>query len=375
MSVKSISTQNSQFMNDNPPTVPQATAFGSDRGAIAALQVAMLTISPPLLLAPMAGVTHTALRQLVASFGGCGAFYTEMLSAKALPNEGPRKSLFLMRSPAEHPLVYQMVTADQQEILAAVETVERCGADAIDLNMGCAAPAVLRLGAGAALMRDGSRAAPLVAALRRATALPLLVKIRLGWHQDPRRLVDFCRLLEDAGADALVVHARLCGDRFKRPAHWAIIAAVKNALGIPVIGNGDVVDGSSARRMFAETGCDGIMIGRAAIAQPWIFRNLVQELWQGRPPDPPPVARAVFEHYLALLAKHFPPERRLGRLKEFTAYFARNFHYGHTLWKLVQGAPSLELAEQRAVAFLDVLEAEPLGGYRRRLSAELGRHG
>jgi tRNA-dihydrouridine synthase B len=363
------------LLSEKPPTASRATVCGSDRGAVEALQVATLTISPPLLLAPMAGVTHTALRQLVAAFGGCGAFYTEMLSAKALPNESPRGSLFLMRSPVERPLVYQMVTADHQELLAAVDTVERCGADAIDLNMGCAAPAVLRMGAGAALMRDGSRAAPLVAALRRATSLPLLVKIRLGWHQDPIRLVDFCRRLEDAGADALVVHARLCGERFKRPAHWAIIAAVKNALAIPVIGNGDVVDGSSARAMFAQTGCDGIMIGRAAIAQPWLFRNLVQELWQGRSPDPPPVARAVFENYLALLAKHFPPERQLGRLKEFTGYFARNFHYGHTLWKLVQGAPSLELAQQRALAFLDALEAEPLNGYRRRLSAELGRHG
>jgi tRNA-dihydrouridine synthase B len=372
---KSISTQNSSFMSDKPPTGPEGVGSGSACCGIPALQVAALAISPPLLLAPMAGVTHTALRQLVASFGGCGAFYTEMLSAKALPNESPHKSLFLMRSPVERPLVHQMVTADRQEIPAAVATMERCGADAIDLNMGCAAPAVLRLGAGAALMRVGSGAAPLVAALRRATALPLLVKIRLGWEQDPGQLVDFCRLLEDAGADALVVHARLCGERFKRPAHWALITAVKSALAIPVIGNGDVVDGSSAREMFAETGCDGIMIGRAAVAQPWIFRNLVQELWQGQHPDPPPVARAVFEQYLALLASHFPPERRLGRLKEFTSYFARNFHHGHTLWRLVQGAPCWELAQQRAVAFLEALESEPLRGYRGRLSPELGRHG
>jgi tRNA-dihydrouridine synthase B len=372
--VKSLKTQ--MESPDFPVSLPLRTQGAApDRPGIPALRVGALAISPPLLLAPMAGLTHTVLRQLVASFGGCGCFYTEMLSARAVPHESPDNSLFLMHSPAESPLVHQIVTAQTAEIIPAVQAVERCGAAAIDLNMGCAAPAVLRLGAGAALMRDVLKAERLVLALRRSTRLPVLVKIRLGWEMNQQRLLDFCRLLEGAGADALVVHARLCGERFRRPARWALIAEVKRAVSIPVIGNGDVVDGCSARRMVAESGCDGVMIGRAGVARPWLFRDVAQAIWKDQAPEPPPVARLVLDRFIALLEEHFPEERRLGRLKAFTAYFARNFCYGHALWKLVHGAPTLQVAHERAVAFLQSLDGEPNQGCHRRLPPELGRHG
>lgn len=336
------------------------------------LRIGKLTVSPPVFLAPMAGVTHTALRQLIASFGGCGCFYTEMLNAVSLPHEHPRRSFFLSRSTAENPLVYQIMTGKAEDIPPAVEVLHACGADAVDLNMGCAAPTILKQGAGVALMRDPHRSRQLVSVLRRSTDLPLLVKLRIGWEADAPYLIRFCRLMEDAGADAVVLHARLAEDRFKRPVKPHFITAVKQALAIPVIGNGDIVDVETASEMFRNTGCDGIMIGRAAVSRPWIFRDISEMLWNRREIPDPPDPRQVFDRYVTLLKAHFPPERQLGRLKEFTSYFAGSFFFGHTLWKKVQGAQSVDEAWERASLFLDSLKEQPHCGYRPRLPRELG---
>ena len=340
----------------------------------APLEVRGLRIAPPLFLAPMAGLTHVALRHLVAEFGGCGCFETEMLSARSLPAERPGKDFFIARGEKDRPLAYQMATGDPREALRALETLHACGADAVDLNMGCSAPEIMRAGGGAALMRDPPRARAVVSALRGATARPLFVKIRAGWEPDERALADFAKGLEDSGADLVAVHGRLCPERYGRPSQNRFIAAVVRAVSIPVVGNGDVVDGASARAMLAETGCAGVMVGRAAVARPWLLRDIAAHL-AGELPPPTPDPAGVFARFVSLLAECLPEERRLPRLKEFTGYFARNFLFGHALWKAVQGSRSLEEALGRALGFLEPLRGEDRHGCREVLPVELGRHG
>jgi nifR3 family TIM-barrel protein len=299
----------------------------------------------------MAGLSHRAFRQLVGEFGGCGLFYTEMLSARSLPFEAPDSSPWLSRGTGERPIIYQLLVSEPEELPAALATVHGCGADGIDINMGCTAALIIKRGGGIALMREPARARTVIEAARRGTNLPLLVKVRLGWSLDWESFSGFCRMLQDAGVDALVVHPRLKEDRLKRPARWEYIARTKELLRIPVIGNGDVDSPEGAARMFRQTGCDAVMIGRAAVRQPWLFRDIAASLWRERPIHPAPDPPVVFRRFLSLLDATLSVKYRLPLLRHFVVYFAQNYAFAHTLWRLVQNAKSVPEAATRADAF------------------------
>jgi tRNA-dihydrouridine synthase B len=310
-----------------------------------------LRIDPPLVLAPMAGLTHSAFRQLVGKFGGCGLFYTEMLSARSLPFEAPASSSWLARRPGERPIIYQLLVSHPEEVPPALATIHGCGADGVDVNMGCTAALIIKRGGGIALMREPARARAVIKAARQGTYLPLLVKVRLGWSLGWERFSDFCRMLQDGGVDAVVVHPRLKEDRLKRPARWEYIARTKGLLRIPVIGNGDVDSPEGAARMFQQTGCDAVMIGRAAVKQPWLFRDVATSLWGDATIPPVPDPPAVFREFLSLLDATLPVEYRLPLLRHFVVYFAQNYAFGHTLWRLVHNAKSVAEAAAHADGF------------------------
>ncbi|MCG6916307.1 MAG: tRNA-dihydrouridine synthase family protein [Deltaproteobacteria bacterium] len=316
------------------------------------LYIKNLKVDPPLILAPMSGLTHTVLRQLVAEFGGCGLFYTEMLSARALPNESPESSPWLRGTAQERPLAYQLLVSHAEELEAAIEKIESCGADGIDLNMGCTSALIAKRGGGIALMKEPKRAEAIVRASRKATDLPLTAKIRLGWTMNWNGLRDFCLMLQDSGVDAVCVHPRLKQDRLKRPARWKYIAKIKQLLDIPVIGNGDVNSPQAAQRMFELTGCDGVMIGRAAVKNPWLFSQIASslspDLYDNKYPDP----ADAFKRFIAILENSMEPEYTLPLLKRFTFYFSQNYAFGHTLWNLVHNADSLATATYLADEFL-----------------------
>ncbi len=198
------------------------------------VQVRNLRISPPLLLAPMAGLTHTALRQIISGFGGVGLLSTEMLGAKRLPVENPGISPYLIRTASEKPLSYQLLVANAGEIARAIDALHGLKADAVDLNMGCPAPAVRRLGAGASLMEQPEDVRCIVAEARKRTALPLSAKIRLGSEPDERKLKAFCTMLEDEGVDMLSIHARFTKESFAREPRWECIAGVKDSQDVQI---------------------------------------------------------------------------------------------------------------------------------------------
>lgn len=308
-------------------------------------------IWPPLLLAPMAGLTHSALRTTVLGFGGVGLLSTEMLSASRLPAENALLSPYLVRTAEECPLSYQLLLTEERQIQRVFARLHSLQADAVDLNLGCPAPMVRQAGGGSSLMGQPELVRKLVAAARRQTALPLTAKIRLGETLDAEALRDFCRMLEGEGIDLLTVHARLRAEPFARPPRWEWVGRVKEWVAIPVVANGSIDSVASARACLRASGADGLMIGRRAAVAPWIFAEIARELYGLELPAAEIRPPMVYQDVATALIRRFAPERRLGRLKEFTHYFARNYFFGHHLAAGVQGSQSMPAAWERAVRF------------------------
>jgi nifR3 family TIM-barrel protein len=297
----------------------------------------------------MAGITHAPFRQLLGELGGVGLFYSEMLSARALRHETPGSSRFLTRTEKARPLCLQIFAAEPDQIGPAVWSGEAWKPEAWDLNFGCPAPEILKQGAGAALARDLGRAWRMAEAMRAAAPGPLIFKIRA--EEDRGRLREFAQMLEAAGADAIVVHGRTAREKLCRPAHWDAIAELAATVKVPVVGNGDVRSPADADRMLAETGCRGVMIGRAAVERPWIFREIAGHWGVPLPPLRHATRAAVYRRLVRLLRDGYPHPRDLYRLREFTTYYAKNYKFGHQLWKEVHNAGDTALAARRARAF------------------------
>jgi len=329
--------------------------------AMRPLVLGSLAVYPPIVLAPMAGLSHAGLRELIASFGGCGLYVSEMLSCRAVVHEKPGSSFHLGRFDGERPFFYQLVGNEPGAMARAIMHLERVSEESgapvqgFDINMGCAAPQLRNRGLGCGLMRDVDLAARVVAACRSATSLPLTVKMRLGWQEAFETTAAFARMLENSGVDAITLHPRLAKEKFTRRARWSYVGMLKRELNIPVIGNGDIRDRRDVLRHLSRTGCDGVMIGRMAVQKPWIFREAA-----GMDASMDVDMGKVWQDFLGLLEIHLPSERRLGRLKEFTHYYARNFRFGHSLAVSVQNAEDMDEAASRAADFFERHESECL---------------
>ncbi len=311
------------------------------------------TINPPLALAPMVGLSHSALRLLILELGGIGLFFSEMLSVGRLPTENEKISPFLCRTPEENPFFYQIFVCPGQDLLPAIARLHTLNAQGIDLNLGCPAPALRKVGAGSFMTPELVRTT--VAAIRSATSLPISAKIRLGKTLDEKSLVSFCKMLEDEGLDLLTVHGRLHGEKFCRKARWDWIGKVKKVLNIPVLANGGIFTVEDARQCLAISGADGLMLGRGAAIRPWIFADIAHSLYGLAKPERRSFSEIYFR-FIALLEERFTPERRLGRLKQFSHYYAENFAFGHHLSSGVQNAKTLEEAGAIAAAFFEKAE-------------------
>lgn len=315
------------------------------------IRIRNVTVSPPLVLAPMAGLTHTALRRILLELGGVGLLSTEMLSAVRLPHENPAISPFLKRHTTERPLSHQVILCRTEDVPPAFEALHRLGADAIDLNLGCPAPNVRRIGAGSKLMEQPDSVRQVIAEARKRTDLPLTAKIRLGEELDEVKLRDFCLMLEGEGIDLLSVHARLRDEPFGRKPRWEWVGKVKSWLAVPVVANGGIFSVEDAGKCLAASGADGLMIGRGAAIRPWLFNEIAREVYgvDLRPPSFSP--NGLYLRFIELLEESFAPERRLGRLKEFTHYFCKNFPFGHHLASAVQSSRTVDQARKRALSF------------------------
>ncbi len=315
------------------------------------MRIRELDIDIPLSLAPMVGLSHSALRSLIAQLGGAGLFFTEMLSAKRLPSENEKKSPFLVRDGSERPLFFQIFTSTEDEVDCAMARLAELDAQGIDVNLGCPAPQLRKIGAGLELFKQTQTVTSLIKRMRRQTILPLSVKIRLGETEDSKKLLGTCQLFEDLGVDLITIHARLNGEKFCRKPRWHMLGNVTPKLSVPVIANGGIFSVDDARRCLEQSGAAGLMIGRGAVHNPWLFRDIAKELFDVQPNSNLQDGAEVYSHFITLLEQRFTPERRLGRLKQFTHYFASNYSFGHLLVSRIQNSSSMKQAAERAKDF------------------------
>lgn len=228
-----------------------------------------IRVDPPLLLAPMEDVTALPMRLIAKRIGGPGLMFTEFVSAMAI-KYGAKKTFKKFRiHPDERPLGIQIFGGEPDVMADTARLCEEAGADIVDINMGCWVPKVCKTGSGAALLKDPERAAEIVSAVVRAVNVPVTVKVRAGWDYSLFAAPDLVKRFQDVGARMITLHARFAKQGFEGEANWGLIEALRKAVTVPLIGNGDVKTPEDARRMMDETGCDGVMVGRAAISNPW----------------------------------------------------------------------------------------------------------
>ncbi len=264
---------------DNSASSSPATVVGAPATQVvpATLQIGTVTISPATVLAPMAGVTDTVFRRFIRNLGGCGLIMTEFTSADGVLRKKDQKAKrYLHFYEDEHPISAQLFGSDPNVMAEAARMVEGLGFDLVDLNLGCPAKKVVKCNGGSGLLRDLPAIGKIFESVRAAVKIPFTVKFRAGWNDEEIVCVELARMAENCGLAAVALHARTREMGYSGNARWEWIAAIKDAVKIPVIGNGDIRSPEDACAMVTQTGCDAVMIGRSAPSNPWIFRQIEQ---------------------------------------------------------------------------------------------------
>ena len=296
-------------------------------------------IRPAVVLAPMAGVTDTVFRRLIREQGGCGLLMTEFTSADGLAKARERVRRYLYFSEDERPIAAQLFGADAGTLAAAAAEVETLGFDQVDLNLGCPAKKVIKCG-GSGLLRDLSLLETILRSVRAAVRIPFTLKMRSGWDESSVVVREVGRLAEDCGVEAIALHGRTRTQGYSGRADWSLIGELKATVRIPVIGNGDIARPEDAERMFRETNCDAVMIGRAAASNPWIFRQMAQYFATGRYDQPSALdrGRLLREFFRRLLDPAnvvLLADDPLGKMKQFASRFTHSVPGGAALRKAI----------------------------------------
>jgi nifR3 family TIM-barrel protein len=301
------------------------------------LQIRDLTIRPATVLAPMAGVTDTLFRRVIRSLGGCGLLMTEFTSSEGITRSAKKTLRYLYFQPDEHPITAQLFGANPQVMAEAAKLVEDHGFDAVDINLGCPAKKVVKCG-GSGLLRDLDLVEEIFRAVRAAVRIPLTIKLRAGWDETSIVAVDVAKMAECVGVEAVAVHPRTRVQGYSGRADWNIIAAMKQAVKVPVIGNGDIQTPEDATRIVVETGCDAVMIGRAAATNPWIFSQMAEFRATGSYHQPTDAERhQLLSRYYKEIKLAAQPDA-VGKMKQFACWFTHGVGNGGELRRTVHEA-------------------------------------
>lgn len=328
----------------------------------AGFMVGPVRVEPNVILAPMSGITDSAYRSVVKDLnpGAVGLVVTEFVSIEALARQNLRTHRMLRYLPRERPLSVQLFGASPVRMAEAALIAQDLGADIVDVNCGCPVPKVVKKGGGAELMRQPVILAEVFRALRRTLAIPYTVKIRAGWDDQSRNAVEVARMAEGEGVSMIAVHGRTRQQLYTGRSDWDIIAAVKRAVRVPVVGSGDIEQASDALQQLATSGVDGVMIGRGTLGHPWIFREIAA-LRAGGVPIPVGLAErvAAIDMLLGRLAADLPPESAIGRARGLACRMIKFVRGGAVIREALTRAPSIDAMRELLAAAVAGAAAEP----------------
>ena len=327
------------------------------------LKFGAVPIDPPLILAPMAGITDHAYRLMLRTIGGVGLVTMEFISSEAITRGSARQLRKMLFSEEERPISIQIYGSDPERMAAAADIVEELSPDVCDINMGCPANKVLKGCAGAALMGDLDLARAIVATVRSRLSVPLTVKFRLGLDESRKNFLQLGRICQEEGAAAVAMHGRTARQMYSGRADWDRIAELKASLSIPVVGNGDIETAEDAVAMLERTGCDAVMCGRATMKNPWIFRQIADRL-AGRSVEEASLEERrdlMLSHFSSIEKTAFDPREALHKLRTMTGWYTHGLPNGRALRvKISQLATPADFREAVEEFFAGLEAAEPI---------------
>jgi tRNA-dihydrouridine synthase B len=317
-----------------------------------------IELNPPLVLSPMAGVTDISFRRLLKQRGGVGLTVSEFISVEGLTRNNPKSKRQMRFYENERPFAVQIFGGQPERMRMAAEMAEEIGADILDVNCGCPAPKVVKHGGGSGLLRDHPRLETILKEIKRAITIPMTVKIRAGYYDHTINAVDTAKLAEACGAEHIALHGRTKEQGYRGLANWDLVKEIKGAVSVPVSGSGDVTTIQKAFDRFRETGCDGVLIGRGAMANPWIFRQ-IEDAMHGREPFQPTLEdkRAVLLEYFDMLREDMPQLAAIGRMKQLAGQFTRGLKGGALFRTALYHSHSVEEILDRISEYFETISA------------------
>jgi nifR3 family TIM-barrel protein len=310
------------------------------------MKIGNITFSGFAALAPMAGVADRAMREICISHGA--AFCVgELTSAKGVSMGDKKSKTLLTCTEKERPIASQLFGGDPQTMAEAAKIAETLNPDFIDINMGCPAPKVISSGGGSAILKNPKLAGEVAKSVVNATSLPVTAKIRSGWDENNINATEVAKILEQSGVAAITIHGRTRAQMYAPFADWEIIKKVKDAVKIPVIGNGDITSATDAKRMYEQTGCDMVMVGRAAMGRPWLFSQINSLLSEGKELAEPTLTYKMetLLKQIKLMLKYKDPHNAILEARKHTAWYMHGLKGASTLRKMCSEISSLECVE------------------------------
>jgi len=316
-----------------------------------------IEINPPLILSPMAGVTDVSFRRLIKRRGGVGLTVSEFISVEGLTRSNPKSKRQMRFYPDEQPFAVQIFGGQPERMRMAAEMAEEVGADILDINCGCPAPKVVKHGGGSGLLKDHQRLVTILEEVKKAVTIPLTIKIRAGFYDHTINAVETAKLAEACGVEHIALHGRTKEQGYRGLANWDLVRQIKEVVSVPVSGSGDVntIEGAFAR--FNETNCDGVLIGRGAMANPWIFRQ-IEDAMAGREVFQPALAdkRAILLEYFDMLREDMPETPAINRMKQLAGQFTRGLQGGALFRTSIYHSHSVDEILSRIAEYFEAIE-------------------